>query len=112
MRNKYIFSPRESDVLMKLTEGYVVKEVADELCISFYTADTHIKNAKKKSGASNMAQLIKFFVISNKELFLSMVFVMIQSISIINDIDTERRVRTGRKTARISRVLRTNKAII
>lgn len=112
MGDNYIFSPRESDVLMKLTEGYVVKEVADELCISFYTADTHIKNAKKRSGASNMAQLIRFFVISNKELFLSVVFIMIQGISILNNIDTERRIKTGRKTARISRVLRTNKAII
>ena len=36
----YRFSKRESDVLLELTKGNVVKQVADKLCIAYSTADT------------------------------------------------------------------------
>jgi DNA-binding NarL/FixJ family response regulator len=41
-------TPREGEILDLLARGYVTKEVADKLGISFYTTQTHLKNIYDK----------------------------------------------------------------
>lgn len=105
----YTFSKRESDVLIELTKGNVVKQVADKLCIAYTTADTHIKNAKKRSGAKNMAQLIMLFIKANRELFFTISFLLIQSFTIINATQIDQR--RVRKSVRKSNVRRPQKVL-
>lgn len=66
--NKNItLSKRECEVIEKSIEGNIVKEVAEKLCISFSTVDTHIKNAKRKTGAKNMSQLVAIYIMVNPQ---------------------------------------------
>tara|TARA_R110002051_G_scaffold224048_1_gene287249 strand:+ start:6613 stop:6951 length:339 start_codon:yes stop_codon:yes gene_type:complete len=100
-------SPREGQVICELMNGNVVKEVADNLCISFNTADTHIKNAKRRTGAKTIAELVFIFLKQNKDL-LAFVFITIQAFSMATNTSIEqRRRKTGRRTARITVVLKT-----
>lgn len=81
-------SIRESEVIFEVIKGKGIKEVANDLHISFYTADTHIKNAKKKTGARNMAELVFFYLKKNKHL-LALSLVLVQSLTILNDPFTD-----------------------
>lgn len=94
-------SIRESEVIFELVQGKAVKEVANDLHISFHTADTHIKNAKKKTGAKNMAELVFIFLKKNKHLLASF-FLAIQLMAVSNNCDSERMFRTARKSNRTS----------
>lgn len=108
-------SDAEYQVCDKLARGYQVKEVADMLCRSPYTIDTHIKNVKRKNKLNNIADIVREFIRSlekRDEWFKTLVvigFVLIQS-SIVFGVDIEdfiaissrtrmvRTIRTGRKT--------------
>jgi DNA-binding NarL/FixJ family response regulator len=50
---------REKEILILISEGITSNQIADKLCISPLTADTHRKNLLLKLEASNTAQLIK-----------------------------------------------------
>jgi len=41
-------TPREEQILRLLSEGYIVKEIADKLAISFFTTQNHIKKIYEK----------------------------------------------------------------
>jgi len=41
-------TPREEEILKLLAQGYVTKEIADKLGISYYTSQTHLKNIYEK----------------------------------------------------------------
>ena len=41
-------TPREEEILKLLAQGYVTKEISDKLGISYYTAQTHLKNIYEK----------------------------------------------------------------
>lgn len=41
-------TPREEEILKLLAQGYVTKEIADKLGISYYTTQTHLKNIYEK----------------------------------------------------------------
>jgi DNA-binding NarL/FixJ family response regulator len=41
-------TPREEQILKLLAQGYVTKEIADQLGISYYTTQTHLKNIYEK----------------------------------------------------------------
>ncbi len=41
-------TPREEEILKLLAKGYVTKEISDELGISYYTTQTHLKNIYEK----------------------------------------------------------------
>lgn len=58
---------REYEVNEQIARGNSVKEVAANLYLSPYTIDTHIKNIKKKTGARNIADLTRNFVLSLEE---------------------------------------------
>lgn len=49
---------RESDILRLLASGNSVKEIAHKLSISYFTADTHIKNLHRKFSVSSSHSLI------------------------------------------------------
>lgn len=47
-KGKYDLSPREKEVLNLLVEGLSKRQIADQLFVSFYTIDTHLKNIYEK----------------------------------------------------------------
>ncbi len=44
----YNLTPREKEILQLLVDGVSKKQLADRLCISLYTVDTHLKNIYSK----------------------------------------------------------------
>jgi DNA-binding NarL/FixJ family response regulator len=53
-----ILTTRERELLKLITEGYKNKEIADSLCISLKTVETHRTNLMKKLNVHNVAELI------------------------------------------------------
>ena len=49
---------RELDVLKRISEGKSTQEIAQELCLSTNTVDTHRRHLLEKLGARNVADLI------------------------------------------------------
>ncbi|MFM1770597.1 MAG: hypothetical protein RJA22_3126 [Verrucomicrobiota bacterium] len=55
-------SPREQEILHKLAQGFLVKEVAEQLGIGFDTARTHIRRIYEKLHVHSRAQAVaKYF---------------------------------------------------
>ena len=52
-------SDRELDVLRLLAEGFSSKEIAEELCLSPQTIDSHRKSLLRKLDAKNVAGLVR-----------------------------------------------------
>ena len=46
-------TPREIEILRLLAKGLKTQEIADHLCFSPHTVSNHVRNARKKFGASN-----------------------------------------------------------
>jgi len=44
----YRLTPRETEILQKLVEGLIKKEIADQLDVSFHTVDMHLRNIYRK----------------------------------------------------------------
>jgi len=57
-----ILSAREQEVLRLVTEGLSSKEIADRLCVSPKTIETHRARIMKKLGLKNFAELVKYAV--------------------------------------------------
>jgi DNA-binding CsgD family transcriptional regulator len=55
-----IFSKREKEVLLWVTDGLSSKEIANKMYISEGTVINHRKNMLMKSGTKNVAELISF----------------------------------------------------
>lgn len=53
-----MITPKEKQVLELIATGLSTKQIADKLCISFYTAQTHRKNLRAKMQVRNSAELI------------------------------------------------------
>ena len=53
---------RELEVLKLIVAGRTSKELAEELYISTYTADTHRRNLLQKLGLKNVASLVRYAV--------------------------------------------------
>lgn len=51
-------SKRELEVLENITSGLNTKEIAEKLCVSSHTVQTHRKNIMKKCGCRNTAELV------------------------------------------------------
>jgi DNA-binding NarL/FixJ family response regulator len=56
------FSDREMQVLELMAEGMTNAEIADKICASRRTVETHRKNLIEKTSSKNTAALIKFVI--------------------------------------------------
>jgi DNA-binding CsgD family transcriptional regulator len=56
------FTKREQIILKQLLEGKTSQQIADHLCISKLTVDTHRRNMLQKTGAQSMAELTLKYV--------------------------------------------------
>ena len=57
-----ILSERETEVLKWLAKGLSNKEIADKLCVSIHTVNTHRKNIMDKTGIRSLAGLTVYAV--------------------------------------------------
>ena len=55
-------SPRENEVLQLIAEGYTNKQIAEILCISIKTVQSHRMNLMSKLDLHNRADLIKYAI--------------------------------------------------
>jgi DNA-binding CsgD family transcriptional regulator len=58
-RSDSLVSPREREVLTLIVEGKSTQEIAQALGISSFTVKNHRRNMMEKTGAKNMAEVIK-----------------------------------------------------
>lgn len=64
---KLRLSNREMEVIRLVKTGLTTKEIADQLNISFYTAETHRKNIKLKIGVEGEAAFLRFIYSTDLE---------------------------------------------
>jgi DNA-binding NarL/FixJ family response regulator len=57
-----MITKRESEILKLIADGLTNQEIADQLCISTFTVDSHRKNLLLKFNAKNTATLVKIVV--------------------------------------------------
>ncbi len=57
-----ILTARETEILQIITEGKTNQEIADYLCISVSTVDTHRKNIMSKLDIHSVAGLVKYAI--------------------------------------------------
>ncbi len=57
-----ILSPREVEILQMIAEGLTSQKIAENLCISVKTVDTHRKKIMQKLGIHNTAGLVKYAI--------------------------------------------------
>lgn len=58
-------SDREKEVLLYLSKGFRSKEIADQLCLSIHTVNTHRKNITQKTGIKSVAGLAVYAMLHN-----------------------------------------------
>lgn len=56
----YEFAPKEMEVLLHLSSGKSSQKIAEEMCVSLDTVNTHIKHLKDKTGCATKTQLAIF----------------------------------------------------
>ncbi len=57
-----VLTPREREILQKLSEGQSTKEKADVLNVSVKTVETHRRNIMEKLDLHSIAELTKYAV--------------------------------------------------
>jgi len=57
--NKSIVSKREKEIIDFISKGFTTDEIAEKLCISKHTVETHRKNIFNKLYVNNIAALVK-----------------------------------------------------
>lgn len=62
---KMVLSKREKEILNLLFQEYSNREIAEKLFISQRTVETHKRNIMEKTGARNLAGLVKFALKNN-----------------------------------------------
>ena len=55
-------SPREQEILRSLAQGFLIKEIAEQLGIGFDTVRTHIRRIYEKLQVHSRAQAVAKFV--------------------------------------------------
>ncbi len=58
-------SDREIEIVRLVAEGYAAKQVADQLCLSIHTVNTHRKNIMAKLNVNNTAGLVMYAIREN-----------------------------------------------
>jgi DNA-binding NarL/FixJ family response regulator len=59
-KEQTILTPRETEIVRLLAKEFTNEKIANELKISYRTVETHRKNIMQKTGAHNLAGLLKF----------------------------------------------------
>ena len=57
-----ILTPREVEIVKFIAEGFLNKEIADKLCISIRTVDTHKNNIMQKLELKSTVDLVKYAI--------------------------------------------------
>jgi DNA-binding CsgD family transcriptional regulator len=71
----------ETKVAYHVSAGLLYKEIADELCVSVHTIHTHLKNIRFKTGARNIADITRMYILSldnPKIVFKAVMFLVFQ----------------------------------
>lgn len=55
-------SPREREVLQLVVEGRTAKQIAQDLCLSVKTVETHRRHICEKTGSEGVADLVRYAV--------------------------------------------------
>lgn len=58
-------SERESEIIILISEGLTNNQIADDLCLSAHTINTHRKNIMAKLGVKNTAGIVMYAVKTN-----------------------------------------------
>jgi DNA-binding CsgD family transcriptional regulator len=61
-RRRLELSPRQVEIVARLARGEAIKEIADALDISYWTATGHLADARRRARARNNAQLVARFL--------------------------------------------------
>ncbi|MEM6816161.1 MAG: LuxR C-terminal-related transcriptional regulator, partial [Bacteroidota bacterium] len=61
-RNVGQLTRRESEILKLIAEEYTNHEIAERLCLSQRTIDTHRRNLRQKLHVKNTAGLVKYAI--------------------------------------------------
>jgi DNA-binding CsgD family transcriptional regulator len=104
-------SKQERKVAHLISNGYLSKEIADVLHISVLTVKAHTRNIREKTGAKNIADITRKYILSlpkPNDVFKVLFFLMIQFSVIMSnpDIDLRRVRRCKRSGVRITRILK------
>ncbi|GAB4044249.1 response regulator transcription factor [Spirosoma litoris] len=57
-----LLSKREIEILKWAVEGYSSKQIADKLCLSFNTVNTHRRNMLRKTNSQNSMDLLRYAI--------------------------------------------------
>jgi DNA-binding NarL/FixJ family response regulator len=60
-QNKSLLSPRENEVLALLAEGMSYKMIANQLCVSYSTVNTHTKKIYEKLHVASLGEAIAYY---------------------------------------------------
>lgn len=101
---------KQQDRVAELTaKGYSAKEIANTLFISLETAQWHQKIIRQKTGAKNIADITRMYILTNpQKFFVAIVFLVMQSV--ITVVDTGLELRKP-KTNRIVRSVKSGRRI-
>ena len=55
-----LFTAREQEILLQLAQGLSNQDIAQKLCLSVKTVDTHVANIMKKTGIHKRTQLLAY----------------------------------------------------
>ena len=58
INEQYLLTPREREILLKLEQGLIYKEIASDLALSYHTIHTHIKNIYEKLHAKSRSDAL------------------------------------------------------
>lgn len=68
-KSAMVLTTRETEIAVLLCKGMISKEIADRLCLSITTVNTHRKNIMEKLHARSLADIIMYCIVNG---FISM----------------------------------------
>jgi len=78
---------REYEVADMIHQGYIEKEIASEINVSYETVRTHTKNIRRKLKARNMADVTRIFILQLSKAYRIMIVTFFLSLQIFTMID-------------------------
>lgn len=96
---------QEDNISFLIASGFTEAQIANKLFIAESTVHTHARNIRKKTGAKNIADVTRMYILENpKRFFITVVFLVIQFFAMAIDQDgQERRNRLSRNGKRVRR---------